>query len=198
MMLNCNLQTLGALTMPANCDAQLVTTQRMLPDGSIGVFVGDYQLTGADLQALESWRQNCIAERQRAYDMEAARRAVELAQQPIVASPFSIGPGTRTDPAPNVTLAVDYVNAISNPALRSQAQQAVTLAVQQNPTLPTSGLVNNPGSSGSVTQPGGSTYAPGSGTPVDAGFPDAPTGAAPASGSGGLVLAALLALSMLG
>lgn len=179
MMLNCHPQNLGALQMPASCDAYLVTSQRMLPDGSIGVFVGDYQLTAADLAALEAWRINCINQRQAQQDAELAKRAVELAAQPIQASPFSIGPNTATDPAPSVSLAVNYVNSISDPALRDVAKNAVITTLNQNPTIENlTGSMQSaqpaPGSGGAVTgggDGGGTVFGPGSGTVLDAGFP---------------------------
>lgn len=52
------------LKMPSNYDAQLVTAQRMKPDGSMGVYVGDYEMTPQDLQNLEQWRQDGIAAKQ--------------------------------------------------------------------------------------------------------------------------------------
>lgn len=201
MMLNCPPHTLGALQVPASCDALLITSQRMLPDGSIGSFVGDYQLTAADLAAVEAWRINCINQRQAQQDAELAKRAVELAAQPIQASPFSIGPSTATDPAPSVSLAVNYVNSISDSALRDVAKNAVVTTLNQNPTIenltgpPQSAQPYPPTSQPAPGSGGGAVFGPGSGTPLDAGFPDVQT-AAPAGDSKLPLLALGLALAL--
>lgn len=72
------------LKMPDNYDAQLVTAQRMKPDGTIGVYVGDYEMTPQDLQGLEQWRQSGIAARQ---------AQQQPAPAPVTSGMASIGPG---------------------------------------------------------------------------------------------------------
>lgn len=202
MFLNCNEpSTLGALVAPSSCDASLVTTTRTLPDGTTGVFVGDYQLTAADFQTLETWRQACIAQRQAAQDAELAKRAVELASGTIAPSQFSAGPGYVADPMPSVSLAVDYVNAISNPTLQQQAQQAVIQAINTNPTLPDSLVTAQPLPAPVQPVPGGTgggTVVPGTGTIFDAGFPDTSAPAQTSGGGSALGLSLLAALLLMG
>lgn len=120
-------QNLGELVLPSNYDAQLVTTQRMLPDGSIGVFVGDYQLTPLDLQRLEKWRQDGIAYRQHLTDVQLATQAVALAAESPTPSIFSAGPGYVSSQAPNYDLAYNYLSSIQDPLIKADAtKQAVT------------------------------------------------------------------------
>lgn len=196
-------QTLGALVMPSNCDALLVTSQRMLPDGSIGVFAGDYQLTPADLQAIETWRNNCVQERQRLQDEARALQAIELAKQPITPGWAVYGPGSVPAQAPNVSLAVDYVESIQDPTLKQQAASAVVTAVQQNPTNPGAVTVTTPSGQVVTIAPNVSTVPGpgGGGAVIDAGFPDEMHTAQPAPTGGGnsmLALAAIAALALLG
>lgn len=75
------------LQMPDNYDAQLVTAQRMKPDGTIGVYVGDTELTPQDLQNLEKWRQDGIAAK--ASQQQAAPSNYT---PPSAPSMFSVGP----------------------------------------------------------------------------------------------------------
>lgn len=188
---------LGELVLPSNYDAQLVTTQRMLPDGSIGVFVGDYQLTPADLRRLEQWRQDGIAARQREYDIQAAKQALELASQPVAAGLAVTGPGST--PSANVggALALQYAQAIADPTGRSEVTQAVQQMIRQQTAGMTPGQAAN---AQPIAAGGGAAY-----YPATAGFPEVgpvPDGAGGTANSGGssdimkLALAALGALAL--
>lgn len=173
--------TLGALVTPASCDAQIVTSQRMKPDGSIGVYIGDVELTAEDLQTLEAWRQNCIRIRQKAEAaaVAAAAAAGVLTSQAPPVSVFSSGPAVAPP-----------VSSQSSPPFSSSAGYGSLFA-----------LPGAASSSGSASSAAGSAAAGAYGEP--AGFSLAPfpgvdqttqNGAAKPAGFGWLaILAALLA-----
>lgn len=158
---------LGALIMPSNCDALLVTSQRTLPDGSIGIFAGDYQLTQQDLDNVNAWRNKCIADRQRMYDEQAARMAIKTANQPAAPGWAVVGPGDT--PSANITAdnARNYAASISDPNLKSQ----VTAVVEK--TLAASNQQD-----GRIT-----IDKPIDAVPIEAGFPSVTGGSETASGA---------------
>lgn len=153
---------LGALVMPSNYDAQIVVAERMEPDGSRGFYVGDYKLTQQDLQNLEAWRQAGIAERQRQYDIEAAKRALELASQPAAPGWASAGPGAPVSSNPGAALALNYAGTIADPAGRSQVVQAVNemISARTSQITPRDAATTLP----VVTSGGGASYYPATGS----------------------------------
>lgn len=137
--------TLGAFTPPADCQSgYFVTDRRWEADGRQQLYINGVPSTEADLQALTAWQNACRAEMQRVADQEAAKRALELASQPITPGLFTFGPGSSVDQAPGVTLAVKYTESIVDPVLRHQTASSVVNAVQQNPTNPGAVTVTTP------------------------------------------------------
>lgn len=197
-------QTLGAFTPPADCQSGFfVTRGGYEADGTYQRYINDVPATQVDFDALAAWQANCRAEMQRRYDEESAKRALELAQQPISPGWASYGPGSNPSQAPGVSLAVQYVESIQDPALKQQAASAVVTAVQQNPTNPGAVTVTTPSGQVVTIAPNVSTVPGpgGGGAVIEAGFPDEMHTAQPAPVGGGnsmLALAAIAALAFLG